>query len=185
MPGTDASVTCECRPLTRKDKSESRLSILALLAPDSPRSSPPNDYPGYRLPTSSSPADSRMEHTLSSSLQQDPAGSKAGRLQALLPRPSEQQQPARAVPAQTTRQPGVAVPRRIATIVACENCRAKRTKVRPYLMPISVAPPLTIFNSATVPVRSVVVVRDWDRHVNTMPARTRPGLLRGRGNTTR
>ncbi|OIW24763.1 hypothetical protein CONLIGDRAFT_648885 [Coniochaeta ligniaria NRRL 30616] len=107
-------------------KLESRLSILALLAPSSPARSPPH-APDYCLPTVSAVASPHSDHTLPSKNQDDAAGCNAAKLQALLPRPSEQQQPSR-LPPPNSRQSGVAVPRRIATIVACENCRAKRTK---------------------------------------------------------
>ncbi|KAB5582828.1 hypothetical protein GE09DRAFT_1211450 [Coniochaeta sp. 2T2.1] len=112
---------------------ESRLSILALLAPASPGNSPPHNL-GYTLPTgASSPgtSNSHLAHTLPSQHHQDDGvntGNKGAKLQALLPRPSEQLPPPRAAPPSTARSSGIAVPRRIATIVACENCRAKRTK---------------------------------------------------------
>lgn len=107
-------------------KLESRLSILALLAPSSPGNSPPRAL-DYCLPTAPTVASSHFDHTLPSQNQDD--GVKAARLQSLLPRPSEQQPPPK-LSSSNSRQPagGVGVPRRIATIVACENCRAKRTK---------------------------------------------------------
>lgn len=106
---------------------ESRLSILALLTPTSPDNSPPQSV-GYPARTQSQAASPRSENNTPQSHQQDDtAVNKSARLQALLPRPSDQQPPSRPPPS-TPRQPGGAIPRRIATIVACENCRAKRTK---------------------------------------------------------
>jgi hypothetical protein len=119
----------------RQGKVESRLSILALLAPTSPGNSPPQDYLDYRHPSAPTPANSHLDHAVSPQLPNDAASNKAAKLQALLPRPSEPRpQPPlrlRLPPISTSRQAGAALPRRISTIVACENCRAKRTKVWP------------------------------------------------------
>lgn len=102
---------------------------MALLAPTSPDNSPPPQSAGYHGPAESRAAASpRSEHhTLQSQQRDDAAVNKVAKLQALLPRPSDQQPPARP-PRSTPRQPGAAIARRVATIVACENCRAKRTK---------------------------------------------------------
>lgn len=147
------------QPMTFAEKVESRLSILALLAPSSPESPPHyHDYLGYQhqiLSTPSPPVQVQpvqqvqqiqqvqpvqtIQHIersiervspqqqLQIENRQDAASAKAAKFHALLPRPSDLAPPP--TPSAPASRSSASLPRRMATIVACENCRAKRTKV--------------------------------------------------------